>query len=94
MLDKKFSAVDNSLNVPPEYYDRKIKIQNIRLFEISSLGIMWFNSTIHAKPYPFLFIITPLGGKVINQIMHGCLKLVFWDVRLIPITSETPVFIY
>lgn len=48
-----FSAVDNSLNVPPEYYGRKTKIQNIRLFEISSLGIMWFNSTIHAKPYPF-----------------------------------------
>jgi hypothetical protein len=49
----KFSAVDNSINIPPEYYDRKVKTQNIRLSEISSLGIMWFNSITHAKPYPF-----------------------------------------
>ena len=30
------SAVDNSINIPPEDYDRKVKIQNIRLFETSS----------------------------------------------------------
>jgi len=50
--DYKFSAEDNSVNIPPEYYGRKAKTQNIRLSEISSLGIMWFNSITRAKPYP------------------------------------------
>ena len=49
---------------------------------------MWFNAIIRAKPYQFLTIFLKNVWKI--QVLHGCRQLVFWDVGLISLTSETP----
>jgi hypothetical protein len=38
-----------------------------------------------------IFIIFKIKIKIL-QVLHGCRQLVSWDVRLIPLTSETLIF--
>lgn len=69
-------VLDNSLSIPPEYYERKLKIQNNWRSLISSRGSMKFNLTIREN-------LTKTRTNIyLFQVLHGRSQLVLWNVIL------------